>query len=88
MWHQGTMLCLMDVSLHFYPTAYQGTVCPLCAVKLEKVYQEGNCQLLPCFVSHLYNPFSFSRLLLERFCGSLILLHMPLPWLFHPRWSI
>lgn len=56
MWHQGTMLRLMDMlRLHVFIALFnQGMVFLLSAVKLEKVDWEGRCWLLPCFLSHLY----------------------------------
>lgn len=42
----------------FIPLVNQGMVYLLCAVKLQKVGQEGSCQLLPGFLSHRYIPSS------------------------------
>lgn len=56
MWHQG-LCCAQWVRLPiFIPLFNQGMVYLLCAVKLEKVGQEGSCPVLSCFLSHLCIP--------------------------------
>ena len=82
MWHQRTVLWLVGVFPHLYPT---GVVVMFCVVKLDKVDQERSCQL-PRFLSHLSIP-SPSCTCSWRGFVALILLHVPLPWLCHPRWS-